>query len=254
MFQIFKINEKNVDDYPQVICFINAKNKYHKLKMDWLEERFAEGLTIRLLQLNDSKKIAGFIEYVPGEFAWRAVDAKDYMFIHCLWVYPNANKQKGFGSALIEEAVTDAKNKNLKGVAVLTSDGSFMAKKDLFLKNAFRIIEQRNGLQLLAKQFNGDKPSLCFNNTAETLSRLQGWHMIYSRQCPWVARFIEEIKPMIKQVGIKFEITELTTARQAQEAPSVYAVFNLIKDGKLLADRYISATRFRNILAREGNR
>jgi hypothetical protein len=252
MHQIIKISKQNLADHPQVICFINPKNKHHKLKMDWLEERFTEGLAIRLLQLGENKKIAGYIEYTPGEFAWRAVSAKDYMFIHCLWVYPNANKQKGYGSALLAEATADAKKMNLQGVAVIASDGSFMTKKELFLKNDFRIIEQKDGLQLLVKQFDKKKPAPAFNNTVEELAKLEGWHMIYTLQCPWVARFIEEVKPIIRQLGIRFEMKELTTARQAQMAPSVYATFSLVKDGRLLADRYISLTRFRNILAKEG--
>ncbi|MBN1791947.1 MAG: GNAT family N-acetyltransferase [Bacteroidales bacterium] len=250
MYRIININKQNLADYPQVICFINPKNQYFNLKMEWLAERFAEGLSIRLLQLNDTRKIAGFIEYIPGEFAWRAVSTKDYLFIHCIWVYPNQNKQKGFGSALIEEAVNDAKRMNMKGVAVVTSDSSFMAEKDLFLKNGFKVVDEIKNLQLLALQFDKDKPSLSLNNSAETLAGIMGWQIIYTRQCPWVARFIEEIKPIIREKGLDVEFKELTTAREAQQAPSVYATFNFVKDGRLLADRYISVTRFKNILAK----
>lgn len=251
MYQIININKQNLTDFPQVICFINPKNQYFKLKIDWLAKRLAEGLTIRLIQLNN-KKIAGFIEYIPGDVAWRAVNARDYMFIHCIWVYPNENKHKGIGSALIEEAINDAKLMHMKGVAVITSDGSFMAEKDLFIKNGFRVVDQIKDIQLLALQFDKDRPSLSFHNTAQALAGLHGWHLIYTRQCPWVARFIEEIKPLIRQEGIEVEFKELITAGEAQQAPSVYATFNLVKDGRLLADRYISATRFRNILAKEG--
>lgn len=34
-------------------------------------------------------------------------------------------------------------------------------------------------------------------------------------------------------------------------APSIYATFNLINNGKLLADHYISLTRFNNIIKKE---
>ncbi|MFH1946061.1 MAG: hypothetical protein ABIJ35_02505 [Acidobacteriota bacterium] len=37
----------------------------------------------------------------------------------------------------------------------------------------------------------------------------------------------------------------------AQKGPSLYGVFNLIYDGILLADRYISTTRFQNIINKE---
>jgi len=42
--------------------------------------------------------------------------------------------------------------------------------------------------------------------------------------------------------------TELKNAKQAQNAPSIYATFNLIYDGKLIVDHYISQRRFQNII------
>ena len=248
IYKIIEINENNLSTYPQVICFINPKHEHYNLKIDWLKKRFKEGLKIKLLQTENDQKIAGFIEYIPGAYAWRAVDAKKYLFIHCLWVYPNKNKNKGLGSVLVDEVVTDAKKQKMSGTAVATSDGSFMAKKDLFIKNGFDLIEEKGGFQLLAKSF-GKKTTLPhFTNDENVLKKYQGWHIIYSKQCPWVARFIEEAKPIIKKQGLKINFHEITTAKEAQNTPSVYSVFNLIKDGKLLADRYISTTRFLNII------
>jgi hypothetical protein len=81
--------------------------------------------------------------------------------------------------------------------------------------------------------------------------KIQGLHVLYSRQCPWVARLIEEIREagIAEQLGIT--ITEFRTAAEAQQAPSFYGVFNFIHDGKVLADRYVSLTRFMNILKKE---
>lgn len=250
MYTIITVTEKNLTDYPQVICFINPKNKYHGLKITWLKERFQEGLKIKLLQTSADNKIAGFIEYTPGEYAWRAVEAKNYLFIHCLWVYPNKNKDKGFGSALIHEVIKDAQNEKKAGVAVITSDKSFMAKKDVFLKNDFTCVEELEDFQLLAQQFDTKALSPHLYHHHEKAQQYQGWHMLYSRQCPWVARFIEEVQPILKSKNIDIKIQELKTAQEAQNAPSVYATFNLIKDGKLLADRYISVRRFLNIVER----
>lgn len=250
-YQIITVDASNLDNYPQVICFINPKNEYYNLKIDWLKKQFKKGLVIKLLELKQTKKIAGFIEYVPGEEAWRAVNAKDYLFIHCLWVYPNKNKNHGLGGALLEEVEREARKAKKSGVAVITSDGSFMSKKDLFLKNGFEVVEEFGHFQLLAKRFTAQSklPKLLINQ--DKLKDYQGWHIYYSKQCPWVARFIEEIKPILKQMKIKMSIVEIDSARKAQDAPGIYAVFNLIKDGKLLADRYISTTRFKNIINKE---
>jgi L-amino acid N-acyltransferase YncA len=249
--EIVTIDEGNFTQHPGVICFINPKNPAFPLKIDWIKQRFSEGLRIKLLYTEDRRKVAGFIEYVPGEFAWRAVSASGYMFIHCLWIYPNENKNKGLGTQLINECIEDARQNNYNGVAVVTSKNAFMANSSLFLKNGFReIANDGTGNELLAFSFNNETlPAI--NDWKKQLATFHGLHIIYSKQCPWVARMVEEIKEseLAKKLGI--QITGLKTPADAQNAPSLYSVFNLINNGKLLADRYISITRFNNILKKE---
>jgi len=48
-------------------------------------------------------------------------------------------------------------------------------------------------------------------------------------------------------------MTELENAKQAQNAPSIYTTFNLVYNGKLLVDHYISNKRFLNIIEKELN-
>jgi hypothetical protein len=241
--EIININEKNIEQYPPT-CFLNPSNEGYKVKLNWLKNRFKEGLKIKVLFDEKDKKIHGFIEYVSGENAWRAVDAKDYLFIHCIWINPNKYKKKGYGSELIRECIKDAEGKN--GVAVITSEDSFMASKDIFLKNGFKVIAEDGKQQLLINQFKkSNLPK--FKDYKKELDKYKGWHIVYSNQCPWVARFISGLdKKIVHQ--LKLKMTELKTAKQAQDAPSIYSVFTLIKDGKILADHYISSTRFNNII------
>jgi hypothetical protein len=89
-----------------------------------------------------------------------------------------------------------------------------------------------------------------FKDYKKQLEKYKGWHIVYSNQCPWVARFINELDKKIAD-ELKLKITELKTAKQAQDAPSIYSVFNFIHDGKLSADHYISNTRFNNIIKKE---
>ncbi|MDH5707239.1 MAG: GNAT family N-acetyltransferase [Candidatus Aminicenantes bacterium] len=243
---IIDVNLENIEEYPPT-CFLNPKNEGYKIKLDWLKKRFSEKLKIKVLFDETDKKIHGFIEYISGENAWRAVDAQDYLFIHCIWINPNSYKKKGYGSDLINECLKDAIGK--QGVAVIASDDAFMATQDIFLKNGFKIIEEDGKQQLLVKQIKkGTLPK--FKDYKKQLGKYKGWHIVYSHQCPWVARFIHELdKKTINKLKIK--LTELKTAKQAQDAPSMYSVFNLIHDGKLLADHYISSTRFNNIVKKE---
>ena len=47
---------------------------------------------------------------------------------------------------------------------------------------------------------------------------------------------------------MKPRIVEIKSCRQAQNAPTPYAVFAVLHDGRILADHQISLTRFRNIV------
>lgn len=249
--ELIEINPGNISSYPQVICFINPKDPTFGLKVDWMEKRFTEGLRITALKAEDAKKITGFIEYVPGEFACRAVDCKDYMFIHCLWVGAKADRDQGFGSALVNHVIEQARNQGMKGVCVLTSNDAFMANDRLFERLGFKTTDSTKVYKLMTLEFgkNVEKPKII--NNSKVLAGMKGWHVLYSKQCPWVARLVAEIQPVLDKNGIKAEIKEIKTAKEAQAAPSIYGVFNLIHNGKLLSERYISATRLQNIINKE---
>jgi hypothetical protein len=249
-FKIVSVDESNITEHAPT-CFLNPKNEGYQIKRDWLNQRFSEGMKIKLLYVEGEKKSVGFIEYVPGEFAWRAVDAKGYMFIHCVWISKNKFKNKGYASVLVEDCENDAKEQNLNGVAVVTSEGSFMSGKDLFIKNGFKSIASvKPTFELMMKSFK-DGPEPKINDWETQLSKYKGLNIVYSKQCPWVVRFIHELDEIIKKENLKVKITEMKTAKQAQDAPSLYASFNLINDGKLLADHYISNRRFMNIIKKE---
>jgi ribosomal protein S18 acetylase RimI-like enzyme len=250
--KIINITPENAFDFtPGPSCFVNPKQAGAQMKLEWMKQRFKEGLTIKVLYLEDEQKSAGFIEYIPGEHAWRAVNAPDYLFIHCIWIYPNKQKDQGYASQLLEECISDAKAANKNGVAVITSEGSFMAGKSLFSKNGFiKVANEKPSFELLVHNLRkGPPPS--FNDWRGQLANYQGLHFIYSNQCPWVARSIEELTRVAKDHKLSPTITELKTAREAQHAPSIYGTFNLIYDGRLLADHYISKRRFENIINKQ---
>ncbi len=231
-------------------CFLNPKHESHLKKLEGLKKRFAEGLTIKHLFIEGEKNAVGFIEYVPGEHAWRAVDAKGHLFIHCIWISPNKYKEKGYGSQLVKECIEDARKAGKYGVAVVASDGPFIASKELYLKNGFEVIAQAGGYELLVFKLE-EGPMPRFNDWEEQLKNYQGLNIVYSKQCPWVIRSIAEMVEVAQKNGLELKVIELETASQAQSAPSIYAVFNLVHNGKLIIDHYISTTRFLNVLKKE---
>jgi hypothetical protein len=246
--KIVEVSKENLLDHPQVICFINPKHEYYPKKIAWLNEQFENDLKIKLLYIKGEKRPVGFIEYVPGEYCWRSVSAKGYMFIHCLWTNGKKHQNQGLGRLLLEAVEKDSKD--MLGVVVVTSDKSFMVNQDIFNKNGYRIISESGRDQLMIKQFK-EGPLPFINNWQAELEKFKGLSIVYSKQCPWVARFVEEVKPILEDKDLKPKIIEITTPAEAQKAPSLYSVFNLIYNGKLLADRYISTTRFLNIINKE---
>jgi len=248
--KIVDINSKNISQYPAV-CFLNPKNEGYLKKLEWLKGRFYEGLKIKQLYLENERKCNGFIEYISGENAWRAVKAEGYLFIHCIWITPNKYKEQGYGSQLVEECIRDVFEQGKCGVAVITSEGPFMAGKNLFLKNGFHSVAHAEpSFELMVKKTK-ECPDPEFNDWKKELSKYDGLNIIYSLQCPWVARSISEFKEIAAEKGLKLKLIEIKSAREAQSAPSIYAAFNLIYNGKLLSDHYISSRRFLSIIKKE---
>jgi GNAT superfamily N-acetyltransferase len=245
---IERVTLENIAEHPQAICFINSKSKFYKPKVEWLAEQFERGLEMKMLYVEGVKRAIGFIEYVPGEFCWRRVNAKGYIFIHCLWTNCKKFQRQGLGRALLQEA--EKKAKGTFGVAVMTSDKAFMADRQIFERNGYKLVSESGSEQLLVKRMaNGPDP--VFNPPGEPLESNKGLMIFYSRQCPWVPRFLEEAEPIFEESNLKPKIIELETPAEAQRAPSAYGAFSLIYDGRILADRYISTTRFKNILKKE---
>jgi hypothetical protein len=248
-YKIITLSPDNAAEYG-CSCFLNQNNIGHHKKLNWLKKRFKEGLILKLLYLNGEKKPSGFIEYVPGEYAWRAVDVKNYYFIHCIWIYSKSNKSTGYGSMLINECIKDVKKAGYAGVAVTTGSGAFAAKKNIFLKNGFDVVDKEDDYELLTlKLKKAAVPK--FNDYGQQLKKYKGFNIVYSMQCPWVAKSIDDLTGYLASKGINVKLKELKTPSQAQKAPSLYSVFSFIYNGKILADHYISLTRCKNIIEKE---
>jgi len=139
--QIIEMTPKDAGKVP--LCGHKDPSKEaYRHKFQWIKKHMSEGLKVKMLKTQDDG-IAGYIEYVPGEHAWRAVNAENYMFIHCIYIQFKRCKGKGFGTLLIKECVKDAKKEDMHGVAVVTREGTWMAGKELFLKNRFEVVEMR---------------------------------------------------------------------------------------------------------------
>lgn len=233
-------------------CIKNSKIQGFKDKVIWFEKRHKDGLRIKILK-NDEDKMIGFIEYVPAKNAWRPIDADNFMFIHCTYIYSKKERSKGYGSLLIEEAEKEAKVKGMDGVCVMTSKGGWLADKTLFEKNGFEQIEVKDRFELLAKTWNSTAEKPKFYNWSNQQKKYKGWHLSYAGQCPWSEKSVVALLNVAMDHGVDLKVSKMNTVKEAKMAPSGFGVFNLLHDGRLLDDHYLSATRFRTILKKELN-
>jgi hypothetical protein len=230
-------------------CLTNPKHEGYGPKVDWLKRRFDEGLRFLLFRDDKGKPLA-FLEYVPGAYAWRPVDAKGWLFVHCLWVYGAGQKVGGLGSRLIEECIAEAKQSRAIGVTAMVSDGPWMAGRQIFLKNGFEQVAEADRFQLVAHRLKrGAAPR--FRDVGGNLAKYRGLHVVWGAQCPMLPKSMNDLTDMAAEHGLKLQVTVLDTARKAQNAPSYYGVFNLIWNGRLLSDHYVSKGRFKNILRKD---
>jgi hypothetical protein len=252
---------KIIDTYTENILqygvcgYKDIKRAGNPEKLKWLKERFTEGLKLKTLY-SDQDGTQGMIEYIPGEFCWRPVEASGYMFIHCIFSgFKNSYKGKGYGSLLLNECVAEAKQGNYYGVAVITRKGPFMAGKELFVRNGFEIIESAPpDFELLALRFNIKAPLPRFkSNWEERLARYgRGLTIIRADQCPYTVKNVKEMSELAERnYDLKPDIITLKNCTEAQDGPNPFGVFGILFRGKVIAHHPISGTRFANIMRQE---
>jgi hypothetical protein len=231
-FEIIDVNASNVDETGFFCCMSKRKSEGYQNKLAWLKDRFAEGLKIKML----GGGLRGFIEYIPGEYAWRAVNADGYMFIHCIWVV-GKSKKKGYSVVLLNECLKDAREAGMNGVAVVTGEGNYLVGKKLFLKHGFEVVDEAPpAFSLLVKKFN-DSPDPFFGIDwgARQKACGDGLTMFRAHQCPYLEDSVNVILETAEERGIPAKVIDLNTRQDVlDKAPTAYGIFSVVYNGQLL--------------------
>ncbi|MFX0084062.1 MAG: GNAT family N-acetyltransferase [Candidatus Hodarchaeota archaeon] len=237
-FKIINITPETVSKY-DLFCYKSKKKEPgYERKLKWFSKHFKEGLRIKLLLVREKKGFTsrGFIEYIPGEFTWRGIEAKGYMVIHCLWVV-GRNKGKGYGTKLINECINDAQEMN--GVAVVTSEKTWLSSKSIFIKNGFKKVGTvLSDFDLFVKRFNENASFPKFKMHQPVSNKdLNGFIIYKSDQCPYTYASMREIEEYAIDKGISLQIKSITNSKEAQAVPHPYGTYCIFLNGKLLSYR-----------------
>lgn len=250
-YEIVDTNAENIGACS--LCGNKAvKNEGHRRKADWLKQRYAEGLRYKVLRSRAFGDI-GMIEYAPGSQAWRPVEAEGYLVIHCLMV-KGQHTGKGLGAVLLEDCLRDARKSQCRGVAVVTSSDSFMARSDFFIKAGFVPVASNPPYELLVKKFEATAPDPRFIVDRERALKRhrKGLTILAADQCPYIAKSVERISQAARALGLKPKVVRIRSAQASRELPTPYGVFSIVYDGRLMVERPISGTRFTNIMLKRG--
>jgi L-amino acid N-acyltransferase YncA len=248
--ELIQVTAKNLDEEGFFCYMSKRKAPGYAQKRDWLTERFAEGMKLTMAHENGGRTV-GFIEYIPGEHAWRAVHAPGYLVIHCLWVV-GKGKGKGYGSLLLQSCLDEARAGNHSGVVMLASDGVWLAKKELFLKHGFEEITQAApSFRLLAKRFGkAPLPSFPLDWEARAARFGAGLTVIRTSQCPYIEDAAKLAMDWAAAKGIPSRELAFHSAKEVQErSPSPYGIFGIVLDGRLLSYHYLLAKDFEQRLS-----
>jgi len=249
--KIMDLTPGNISDYG--VCGYKDAEKHEELrnKIDWFKKYYKKGLRIKAL-ISQKGECQGMIEYLPGKYAHRPVEADRFMFIQCVFSgYKKEFKGKGYGSLLIDECLKEARIGQFQGVAVVTRKGPFMAHDTIFLKKGFRVVDRMPpDFELLVFKFDESVPDPKFRNAAVKMDKYaEGLTILRSVQCPYSVKNVNAIlETAKKKMKIHAELIELKDAISVQNVPCGFGTFCIIHNGEVVSHHPISNTRFENIM------
>ena len=249
-FSLIACDASNIDRLP--CCGIrNPDHAGRQAKCSWLRDNLQLGARAKILT-DSGGKPCGYIEYMPGERCWRGDEAAGYMVIQCIWNQSKAHQRKGWASAMLADCLADAKRAGMHGVVAIAREGPWLADRRLYIANGFERVDfAPPDFEMFVCKFDAGAPNPSFRSHRARYGK--GLTIIQSAQCPYAVKFAGEIaRAAREEYGIEPRIVELRTWRDAQNAPTPYAVFALLYNGRVVADHQVSRTRFRNIMRAEG--
>lgn len=228
-------------------CIIRSKVKHPgvEAKRAWLAERLPEGHVFRKLDA----KATVFIEYAPLETAWVPIVGDNYYYIYCLWV-SGSPKGCGYGRALMEYCIADAKEKGKSGVCMLgaAKQKAWLSDQAFAKKFGFETVDTtENGYELLALSFDGTTPK--FAQTAkEECIKDEKLTIYYDEQCPFVYQRIEMIRQYCEEKEVPVSWIQVDTLQKAKELPCVFNNWAVFYKGKFVTVNLLDIPSLERIL------
>ena len=237
MEKFIELNKSNISN-EHICCAISDKKctESYQAKKYWLKKEFTNGYVFR--RIDARAKV--FIEYGPAENGWIPVDAPNYLLINCFWV-SGQYKGKGYGKALLQSAIDDAKKQGKSGLVTVvgTKKYHFMSDTKWLLRQGFVECEKiSSGFSLLVFKIYPDAQMPRFKESliSGECPDKNGIVVYYSNRCPFAEFHAKTslIETATKR-NIPYKIIKMETMEEAQSAPTPATIFSLFYKGKFIS-------------------
>lgn len=213
-------------------CIIRSRTTHPgvEAKRAWLSERISEGHVFRKLNV----KAPVFIEYAPLEKAWVPITGENFLYIYCLWIDGRDYRGKGYGKALMEYCITDAKAKGKSGICLLGSKKQkhWLTSQSFAQKFGFEVVDSTpSGYELFALLFDGTKPKFTDSAKQEKIENKE-LTIYYDMQCPFIINNIEDIKKYCSEKNIHLSLNKVDSLEKAKQLPCVFNNFAVFYNGE----------------------
>ncbi|MGN1094812.1 MAG: GNAT family N-acetyltransferase [Eubacteriales bacterium] len=235
--------------YEHLCCIIRSKTLHPGVesKRKWLSEQIPNGHVFR--KLNVKEKV--FIEYAPLENAWTPILGDNYYYIYCLWVC-GEYKGRGYGKALMEYCIEDAKEKGRSGICMLGAkkQKAWLSDSSFAKKFGFEVVDTTDdGYELLALSFNGEKPYFPQRVKAPKIEN-QELTVFYDLQCPYILKSIDMVKSYCEKNGVPLSLNKVDTLQKAKALPCVFNNFGVFYKGKFETVNLLDEASVKRILSK----
>lgn len=208
-------------DTEHLCCIIRSKKPHPgvEAKRQWLSERLEEGHVFRKLHV----KGCVFIEYAPLETAWVPIVGENFLYIYCLWA-ASPYKGKGYGRALMEACIKDAKAKGKSGICMLGAQKqkAWLTSQSFAKKFGFKAVDSTDsGYELLTLSFDGTAPQFTDRARASKIENPE-LTIYYDLQCPYVGQSVETVRQYCKANRVPLSLVPVDTLEQAKNLPCVF--------------------------------
>lgn len=204
------------------LCCIIRTKKLHpgvEAKRRWLAARLEEGHVFRKL----NEKATVFIEYAPLETAWVPIEGENFIYIYCLWAC-GPYKGKGYGRALMEDCIADARKNGKAGLCMLgaAKQKAWLSDQAFAKKFGFKTVDTApGGYELLALSFDGTLPRFAPNAKSMKVGS-QALTIYYSAQCPYTWQSIEMVRRYCEENAVPVQLLPVDSLAQAKQLPCVF--------------------------------